>query len=99
MPAESEWVVSWLISHALASRSPIDACLSQCDAIGRAWARQLAGLLVVADWAQDAARLLPVRPGSGGDSRCLVIAGPGTAAPALSCGWLGLVAHPVGYVL
>jgi len=43
MPAESEWVVSWLVSHVLAFRSPIYACPSQCDAIGRAWARLLAG--------------------------------------------------------
>jgi hypothetical protein len=56
-------------------------------------------LLVLAAWAQDAARLLPGRLGSGSDSPSLVIAGLGTADQALSCGWLGFVAHPVRYVL
>ena len=56
-------------------------------------------LLVLAAWAEGDARLLPGRPGSGGDSPCLVIAGIETADQMLSCGWLGLVAHPVRYVL
>jgi hypothetical protein len=56
-------------------------------------------LLVLAAWAKGDARLLPGRPGSGSDSRCLVIAGLGTADQMLGCGWLGFVAHPVRYVL
>ena len=43
-------------------------------------------LLVLAAWAEGDARLLPGRPGSGGDSPCLVIAGLETADQMLSCG-------------
>src|SRR5690242_1382411 len=100
MPAESEWVVSWLVSHVLAFRSPI-LCVSFAVRCHRPCMGSAAGgrLVVLAAWAEGDARLLPGRPGSGGDSPCLVIAGIETADQMLSCGWLGLVAHPVRYVL